>query len=66
MRISNYYSCIIIFIIIAIIGATGACSSDSESNLESGWEKWKNGDYDSMDKFEKDAVDDFLDWSNDN
>lgn len=35
---------------------------DYEDNLDSGMDKFINGDYDSATDEEKDAVDDFLDW----
>lgn len=53
-------------LIISIVVLFGSCTSTSssryEDNLDSGMDKFINGDYDSATDEEKDAVDGFLDW----
>lgn len=57
-------------IIILMIGLIGSCGGESESSYErdvrSGFDKWSSGDYGSMTKSERKAVDNFLKWSNEN
>ena len=42
-----------------------ACSDDDDQN-QSCCDKWTSGDYDSMTESEWRAMDDFLEWSNEN
>lgn len=57
---------VLLTIIISIVALFWSCTSSSssryEDNLDSGMDKFINGDYDSATDEEKDAVDDFLDW----
>lgn len=45
---------------------TGCGSSSYEDDLRSGFDKFGNGDFDDMTDSERKAVNDFLEWSNDN
>lgn len=60
---------ITIFIVFMLLGLMGSCS-DSESSYErdfnSGYDKWTSGEFDSMTDSEKRAVEDFIEWSNEN
>ena len=40
--------------------------SSAERDMRSGFDKWSSGDFDSMTDSERRAVNDFLEWSNDN
>lgn len=57
---------VLLIIIISIVALFWSCTSTSssryEDNLDSGMDKFINGDYDSATDEEKDAVDGFLDW----
>lgn len=66
MADNNNSSWGIAIIIVILILLISSCGEDEPSNLETGWDKWSHGDYDSMSDGEKDAVQDFLNWSNDN
>jgi len=64
---NKWITIMVIVAIILILGACGnACSaeSDYERDMRSGFDKWTSGDYGSMSGSEKDAVNDFLEWSN--
>lgn len=56
------------FIVAMLCAMLTACDGGSkyEDDLNSGWDKFSNGDYGSMTDDEKEAVDNFLEWSNDN
>lgn len=59
----------VVIIIIALLALIGSCSggeSSYERDARSGFDKWTSGDYDSMSDGERKAVNDFLEWSNDN
>lgn len=43
-----------------------AACSDDDDPYQSGFDKWTSGDYDSMTESEWRAMDDFLEWSNEN
>lgn len=48
-----------------IFALTGCGESDYEKASRSGFEKFTNGDFDDMTDLEREAVNDFLEWSND-
>lgn len=57
---------VVVVLLVALLGSCSGGTSDYENDLRSGWDKWSNGNYESMSDDEKGAVDDFLRWSNDN
>lgn len=59
----------VILIILVLFGLLGSCGdggSKYEDDLNSGWDKFSNGNYGDMSDDEKEAVNNFLEWSNDN
>lgn len=58
---------VIAIISLALLMFVVACGDNSyENDVRSGFDKWSSGDYDSMTDGERKAVDDFLEWSNEN
>ena len=61
----------LVAIILIVMALLGSCTGDDEpstyeKNLNSGWEKWSTGDYGSMNDDEREAVDNFLKWADEN
>lgn len=65
---SNGGIILVIFLVLLLLGSCGGDDEPSsyEKNLDSGWKKWSSGDYGSMNRDEREAVNNFLEWSNDN
>lgn len=57
---------LVILLLFVFIGSCGDSESSYERDVRSGFDKWSSGDYNSMTKDEKEAVNNFLEWSNDN
>ena len=57
---------IVIIVLVVVIGSCRAGGSSYERDARSGFDKWTSGDYDSMSDGERKAVNNFLEWSNDN
>lgn len=45
---------------------TGCTETQYEKDSKSGFEKFSSGDFDSMTDGEREAVNDFLEWANEN
>ena len=58
----------VILVIIIVVVLLGSCGGESqyEKDSRSGFDKWTSGDFDSMTDGEKKAVNDFLEWANEN
>ena len=57
---------VIVLLVLSLLGSCGGGESDYEQDVRNGFEKWSSGDYDSMSDSEREAVNDFLEWSNEN
>ena len=64
MKKTKKLTTILIILTFAVL-MTACGTSSSEKDLRSGFDKWSNGDYNSMTNSEKRLVNDFLEWSND-
>ena len=53
---------VLLLLVLCALTSSNFSSPSYEDNLDSGMDKFTNGDYDSATDEEKDAVDDFLDW----
>ncbi len=63
---SGWGVAIVIIVLVVLIGSCSGGGSSYERDARSGFDKWTSGDYDSMSDGERKAVNNFLEWSNDN
>ena len=57
----------IAIIVVAILVLLGSCgSSSSDDDARDAFNKWYTGDYDSMTDYDKNYIEGFLNWANDN
>lgn len=61
-------SILAIILVICFIALLGSCSGESqyEKDSRTGFDKFTSGDFDSMTDGEKEAVNDFLEWAEEN